>query len=89
MIIKEGKIVTLQVAPGIYFPKEMKDAANAYQIVNNRTGVIEFEEVQLAAAWEAFNHFDKFLSEVFDEIDGVEKSPLVIASTTQDLSEVH
>jgi hypothetical protein len=74
-ILKEGEHVTLQVDDGIYFPKEMSAAALAYQVVNNKTKVVEFEEVQLAAAWEAFQHFDKFLGEIYAEMSGERKAP--------------
>lgn len=70
MILKEGKNVTLKVGEGIYFPDKMKASALAYQLVNNKTGVVEFEEVQLAACWEAFGHFEEALNAIYDEIEG-------------------
>lgn len=70
MILKEGRNVTLKVGEGLYFPKEMGEGVKAYQLINNKTGVIEFEEVQLAAVWEAFVHFEQTLDEVYAEIDG-------------------
>jgi hypothetical protein len=70
MNLKEGKFITLRVAPGLYFPKEMGDAVSAYQLVNNKTGVVEFEEVQLGAAWEAYQHFEQVVGEIYDEMEG-------------------
>lgn len=69
MILKTGENVTLQVGTGLYFPKEMGDGVKAYQLVNNKTGVVEFEEVQLAAVWEAYIHFEATLSEIYSEIE--------------------
>ena len=81
MDLKVGKSVTLQVGPGVYFPDQVGKAL-AYQIVNNKTQVVEFEEVQLAAAWEAFSHFDKVISDIYDEMDGKEKPvPLIVPSS--------
>jgi hypothetical protein len=75
MILKEGTNVTLKVGKGLYFPREMLVDADAYQVVNNKTGVIEFEEVQLAGAWEAFQHFDKAIGEIWDEMEGNRPAP--------------
>lgn len=82
MILKDGTFIILQVAPGIYFPKEMGSAVNAYQLVNKKTGVVEFEEVQLGAAWEAFQHFEQVCGDIYNEMEG--KSPLEIVSTLPD-----
>lgn len=76
MVLKEGVNATLQVAPGLYFPKEMGTAALAYQVINKKTGVVEFEEVQLGAAWEAFQHFDTIIGDIYDELEG-KKAPVL------------
>ncbi len=70
MILKEGEIVDLVVGDGLYFPEAMPKGLKAYQLINKRTGIVEFEEVQLAAAWEAFTHFEIILKEVYDAIEG-------------------
>jgi hypothetical protein len=70
MVLKEGKHIDLIVAKGVYFPEPLSQGLMAYQLVNKKTGIVEFEEVQLAAAWEAFGHFDIMLGEVYDAIDG-------------------
>lgn len=70
MILKEGKFVDLIVGDGIYFPEAMPKGLKAYQLVNKQTGIVEFEEVQLAACWEAFGHFEAILQEVYDAIEG-------------------
>lgn len=80
MILKEGTNVNLQVSDGLYFPKEMGEGVKAYQLVNRKTGVVEFEEVQLAAVWEAFQHFEAVLGEIYDEMDGKTKPSIEIAS---------
>lgn len=77
MDLKIGTNVTLKVAPGVYFPEQV-GVALAYQIVNNRTEVVEFEEVQLAAAWEAFSHFDKVIGDIYDEMEGRAKPSLLV-----------
>ena len=85
MILKEGTNVDLQVGKGLYFPREMLVDADAYQVVNKKTGVVEFEEVQLAGAWEAFQHFDKAIGEIYDEMEGKASTPaLVLASSMPD-----
>ena len=82
-VVKDGENAALIVAPGVYFPREMPTPALAYQIINKVTGVIEFEEVQLASAWEAFQHFDKHLGDIHAEMRGEKKSPNIelISST--------
>ena len=75
MVIKEGKHIDLIVGDGVYFPEPLSKGLRAYQLVNKKTGIVEFEEVQLAAAWEAFGHFDVMLGEVYDAIDGKLPTP--------------
>ncbi len=70
VLIKEGKYIDLIVGEGVYFPEPLGKGLRAYQLVNKKTGIVEFEEVQLAAAWEAFGHFDVMLGEVYDAIEG-------------------
>lgn len=77
LVLKEGTNCNLIVAPGIYFPREMAVPALAYQIINTVSGVIEFEEVQLASAWEAFQHFDKHLGDIHAEMRGEKKVPTI------------
>lgn len=86
MVLKEGKNVTLRVGTGLYFPKEMGDSVQAYQLVNNKTGVVEFEEVQLAAVWEAFVHFEATLDEVYAEIEG---KPLIETAAEDAVAKPH
>lgn len=83
MVLKEGKHITLRVAEGLYFPEGMQKGLKCYQIVNNRSGVVEFEEVQLAACWEAFEHFEALIGEVWDEIDGNTAPKLSIVSADE------
>lgn len=80
MELKVGTNVTLKVAPGVYFPEQVGEAL-AYQVVNNKTGVVEFEEVQLAAAWEAFTHFDTVIGDIYDEIAGKTKPAIQLVSS--------
>lgn len=77
LVLKEGTNCNLIVAEGLYFPREMPKPALAYQIINTTTGVVEFEEVQLASAWEAFQHFDKHLSDIHAELRGEKKGPAI------------
>jgi hypothetical protein len=89
MILKEGTTVDLQVGKGLYFPKEMDVDAPAYQVINKKTGVVEFEEVQLAGAWEAFQHFDKAIREIYDEMEGKEPAPaLVLVNSMPDADDL-
>lgn len=83
MILKEGKNVDLVVGEGVYFPEPLGKGLKAYQLVNKKTGIVEFEEVQLAAAWEAFGHFDVMLQEVYDGIDGITSPTLALVGADE------
>ena len=78
-VLKDGTNVYLKVGKGVYFPEQVGNAL-AYQVVNKKTAVVEFEEVQLAAAWEAFAHFDKVIGAIYDEMEGKEKPALEIVT---------